>query len=186
MASVFNNTTKVYLETVDTPDYDPSVWCINPDISAVSGVDPMYWVAEVQTDGSYVVRQMTSTEINTAYLATTQTTVCTAIDNYLLSYLNNGFTFGGNSFDCDQRAQVNAAGVCTALANGLSLPSGFTWRTKDNSYVPMDAPTVVGFGASMMIHVNQCYGVCWYHKDNVRKISDVATINSYNYLVGWP
>lgn len=44
MANVLNKTTNEYLFSVNTPDFDPAQWLINPDLSAVAGFDPKYWV----------------------------------------------------------------------------------------------------------------------------------------------
>lgn len=43
MANVLNRTTLQYLKSVNTPDYDPADWIINPDLSAVNGVPKKYW-----------------------------------------------------------------------------------------------------------------------------------------------
>lgn len=44
MANVLNRSTKEYRKFVNTPDYSPALWIINPDISAVEGWDTKYWV----------------------------------------------------------------------------------------------------------------------------------------------
>lgn len=43
MAAVINRTTLVYHKSVNTPDYPPADWIINPDMSAVEGVSKIYW-----------------------------------------------------------------------------------------------------------------------------------------------
>jgi hypothetical protein len=43
MANVLNKTSLQYLESVNTPDYPPADWMINPDLSAVAGVRQRYW-----------------------------------------------------------------------------------------------------------------------------------------------
>jgi hypothetical protein len=43
MANVLNRTTKQYLISVNTPDYDPLQWIINPDLSAVGSFPSIYW-----------------------------------------------------------------------------------------------------------------------------------------------
>lgn len=43
MANVLNRTTKVYLVSVNTPDYPTADWIINPDLSGVQGVPVKYW-----------------------------------------------------------------------------------------------------------------------------------------------
>lgn len=42
MSTAFNRATSELLESVNTPDYDPAVWIINPDLSAVEGVPLRY------------------------------------------------------------------------------------------------------------------------------------------------
>ena len=44
MASVINSTTLKFLRSVNTPSYPTGDgWVVNPDMSAVSGVNPKYW-----------------------------------------------------------------------------------------------------------------------------------------------
>ena len=44
MASVLNRTTKEVLPSVNTPDYSPKDWIINPDLTAVNGFPSKYWI----------------------------------------------------------------------------------------------------------------------------------------------
>ncbi len=46
MASVLNRSTLEYLESVNTPDYSPDEWVINPDLSAVRDQPTRYWKLE--------------------------------------------------------------------------------------------------------------------------------------------
>ena len=43
MADVLNRLTKQLLLSVNTPDYPPADWIINPDLSPVAGVPWRYW-----------------------------------------------------------------------------------------------------------------------------------------------
>ena len=43
MANVLNRATKQFIRSVNTPDYDPAAWIINPDVSKVVGVPTKYW-----------------------------------------------------------------------------------------------------------------------------------------------
>jgi hypothetical protein len=65
MSNVLNRTTKVFLESVNTPDYAPADWIVNPDMSGVSGVPVERWVIEGDT-----VRAMTTAEADAALLVT--------------------------------------------------------------------------------------------------------------------
>jgi hypothetical protein len=60
MASVLNRTTKEFRGSVNTPDYDPADWIINPDLSAVSGEPNKYWI--IDPPGSDTVRLATPAE----------------------------------------------------------------------------------------------------------------------------
>jgi hypothetical protein len=60
MASVLNRTTKEFRGSVNTPDYDPADWIINPDLSAVSGEPNKYWI--IDPPGSDTVRLATLAE----------------------------------------------------------------------------------------------------------------------------
>lgn len=48
MANVLNKVTKEYLRSVNTPDYDPEQWLINPEVSLLQP-DSRYWVIESNT-----------------------------------------------------------------------------------------------------------------------------------------
>jgi len=52
MATVYNKTTHAIIESANTPDYDPSEWLINPDLSGVAGVPQRYrkLVGDVPTE----------------------------------------------------------------------------------------------------------------------------------------
>lgn len=64
MASVFNKTTNQYLESVNTPDYDPVDWIINPDVSALKNqnVPRQYWKAVESSPGVWEVVEFTTEE----------------------------------------------------------------------------------------------------------------------------
>jgi hypothetical protein len=57
VANVLSRTTGAYLASVNTPDYPETDWIINPDLSAVAGVAPCYWLVEGDS-----VREMTVEE----------------------------------------------------------------------------------------------------------------------------
>ena len=57
MANVINRTTLEIRMSVNTPDYDPAEWLINPDLAYVDGVEYRY----LKIDGESVV-EMTDAE----------------------------------------------------------------------------------------------------------------------------
>jgi hypothetical protein len=44
MADVLNRTTKLYIQSANTPDHPVEQWIHNPDMSAVAGQPSKYWV----------------------------------------------------------------------------------------------------------------------------------------------
>lgn len=44
MATVLNRTTKLLIESANTPDYPVAQWIHNPDLSAVQGWPSKYWI----------------------------------------------------------------------------------------------------------------------------------------------
>ena len=60
MSSVFNRTDGRFIESVNTPDFDPADWIINPDLSAVAGNPVRYWI--IDPPGSNTIRLATAGE----------------------------------------------------------------------------------------------------------------------------
>lgn len=60
MANVLHRLEKLYIESVNTPDFPEEEWIINPDVSSVIGLPVKYWVVEGDT-----VRPMTAEEQTT-------------------------------------------------------------------------------------------------------------------------
>jgi hypothetical protein len=182
MANVLHRQSKLYLESVNTPDYMDGNWVINPDLSAVDGVDSQYWII----DENDVIREMTQVEKDEAYIEDAKNTKKEEINQYREVRLVGGFVFMGHIFDSDTRARQNISGMAAAIANGIMIPSNFVWRAKDNTYVSMDADDVKALGVAAMYFVNQCYGACWAHKDAVDALTTLDQVENYDYTVGWP
>jgi len=78
--------------------------------------------------------------------------------------INNGFSWNGWTWDCDEVSRSNLTGSVAAAQAGIPLPSGFTWRTKDNQNVPMNLTDLVSLGGAMFEHVNSKYTEAWSRK----------------------
>lgn len=57
MGWAVHKTTLQYIKSVNTPDYDPAVWFLNPDLTAVLATPQKYW----KNSGGSIV-PMTATE----------------------------------------------------------------------------------------------------------------------------
>lgn len=105
MANVLNKNTKVYLTSVNTPDFDEDEWLINPDLSAVANVPWHYWQIEkvpvlTGTDPDtlepvygteWLVREMTADE-KAAYDATVPAAISNKLNDGTPAYQYKGFT----------------------------------------------------------------------------------------------
>lgn len=119
MSSVLNRTTGVYLKRVHTPDYPVEDWVINPDLSTVSGIPTKHWFI----DTGDVLREMTTAEKATAYLASNKDERKSQIDARTSSLIAEGFTHASKQFSLALTAQANWLAVLTAgAASGLSYP----------------------------------------------------------------
>lgn len=50
MSDVLSRTTKELRKSVNTPDFDPVDWIINPELSAVNGEPVKYWITQAFPD----------------------------------------------------------------------------------------------------------------------------------------
>lgn len=117
------------------------------------------------------------------------------VNQYREEIINAGYHWNGHCYDSDERARANVTSVSTAIANGIVLPSNFSWRTRDNQNIPMNSQEVVAFGVAMMNWVSTVYAVSWFHKDNMDAIAADTSkteqerkliLKNYNYTIGWP
>jgi len=74
MASALNRTTKEFRLSVNTPDYPVGDWIINPDMSAIIGFAPIYWIitGDVVTLQDAAARAATDAVLAALRLLTTQ------------------------------------------------------------------------------------------------------------------
>ena len=103
-----------------------------------------------------------------------------------LDVFSSGFTYAGHIYDIDEVSRLNIVGTVGAVSAGLTLPEGFTWRTKDNSSVPMGNTDVLELGAAALTFTVNVYGVSFYHKDNIDNLTTNTDIKNYDITVAWP
>ena len=83
MADVVNRTTLTYIRSVHTPDYPPSEWLINPDLSAVAGVEQRYW--KIEKDAVVPMTQAERDAVDAAIKQAQIDSAVQAVDKDLLS-----------------------------------------------------------------------------------------------------
>ena len=100
MANVLNRVTRVFIESVNTPDYPIADWIIGPDLSPVAGVPPKYWT--INADDT--VTLMTVAEqaaVDEAELKAEKDNLSTHLDRVLKAVilaLNDGSFVPGSNY----------------------------------------------------------------------------------------
>lgn len=115
MSNVLNRTTRKLLTSVNTPDYSPAEWIIRPDLSAVKGVDPKFWVIEGDA-----VRVMTDAEKITNVLPLSKMEKLTRFDVEINQFI------AGHYDDGSQKTLTVL--LVEAVATGLYNRAGYIQR----------------------------------------------------------
>lgn len=192
MASVINRITKEFLESVNTPDYSPTDWIINPDLSSVNGILEKYWIINGNTVRPATTEEQSQIDELADYQGLTITEIKAKINNeinvYRDTYIDEGVIFNGHLFDSDQRARENIMGMSNAISLGIPISESFTWRSQLNEDVPMNADSLTAFGVAMLSFVSACFAKSWHLKDtmNAMTSTDVLDYINYDYTTGWP
>lgn len=117
MATVLNRITKELFDSVHTPDYSAPEWLINPDLSAVEGVEAKYW--KIRGDE---VEEMTAEEkaqVDSGELDAYKAERIRQIDAHTTELILAGFPFDNHNFSMSEAAQRNWTGMGTVLALGM-------------------------------------------------------------------
>lgn len=182
MGAVLNRTTLQYIQFVNTPDYDPTVYVINPDITPVESVASMFWY--INTDDSLSI--MTDAQMTTAYLSTAVTGQCALVDAYRDSILYGGFNYNDDLYDSDTQSIANITGTQGFINAGGTLPSDFVWRDANNNYQPFDNTTFTEFYMASVAWVEAIWQNDWTQKAAIVALTDYNSVMAYDYTVDWP
>lgn len=94
-----------------------------------------------------------------------------------------GVTYGGQVYDSDAIAALNLTSTLTLVLSGTPLPTGFTWRAKNNTNVPMTLADLKGLAVALFQRGQAVYAASWMHKANIDAAADPA---NYDISSGWP
>lgn len=122
-------------------------------------------------------------------LADEQNRLIAEVNAYRMDVMNStGIWVFGHRWDTDEIARSNITGASTALAVGVPLPEGFTWRSADNANVPFNAQMMVGLGAYAMQWVNYVYAASWQMKAEIQALESLEDIDAYDIfdVSHWP
>ena len=181
MANVLNRFTLEYVTSVDTSNYSPEVWVINPDLSAVENIDKRQWVIE-----GNIVRHMNSEEINCCCLGPAKLQKKSEIGDYRELILASGFFWDEHVYETNDVSRANIIGTVAFILSGVPLPEGFTWRTGDDCNVPHTGPSFLGMFFNAIARLNMIYGVSWNLKQQVDLMSDFDMVMNFEFMSYFP
>ena len=98
----------------------------------------------------------------------------------------SGVTYNGVCFDSDQVAAGNLTGWAAAVAAGIPVPEGFTWRSADNRDIPFTAEDILGLAAAMATKTTACYQRAWSLKAELDELTDYQQVKDFDITTGWP
>lgn len=100
--------------------------------------------------------------------------------------ISAGYTWNGNIWDIDSESMSILSNYCSAISNGIELPDGFTWRSKENINVPMTEVELSQLNAILINQINAIYNYSWQLKETIDGISELAELDSFDVFIGWP
>lgn len=187
MSTAINKKTYALVDTNTVGELTPSEdWLIDPqfdDPTRAFEVGPRYWIItgnnihvmtaeEIDTDADTVdeARLVKRTQVNELREKT-----------FYSGFLDaNGVRWSSTPTDI---ANINA--VCTLIAVG-AVTGNQTWRDFNNVDHSLTPTELITLAATMAVFGKTCYGVAWYHKNNIDQMTRASDINNYDFATGWP
>lgn len=103
-----------------------------------------------------------------------------------LSGINSGIQYSEEIFDNNNKTRGNLNELVNMINSGISLPEGFTFRTKDNINIQFTEDDVKTLFSVMVLYKNQCFEASWAIKGRIEQLETVEEIEAFDITVGWP
>jgi hypothetical protein len=114
------------------PSFTTDIWILDPDLSAVEGIDPKYWkiVGDIVSEMSQSEKDAVDAE--ELYIAKQQ--AMKQVDNNTRLLIDQGFDFAGYTFPLSAEDQSNFMALKVAYDSGMVGEEGFPYMisTIDN------------------------------------------------------
>lgn len=116
------------------------------------------------------------------------------VNEYRDDYIAGTITYGGVSFDTDEKSRENLTGALSTITTQLVLsqsnpslaPSGIPWTINTNQVVIIEPTELITMTLQLAVFVSTCYGLGRYHKDNILNATTAQEAIDYAYTFGWP
>lgn len=177
MADVLNRSTMTFIKSVNTPDYDPAEWLINPDLSAVAGVPVKYW----KIDANDNVVEMTQAEkdaVDSSLLPSVQQELIKQIDAEAENRIHNGQGFewpptSGQYFSLSANAQTKWVGLMVSK-DFLTYPLVVPTSDDNVFYSVADATEAQNMYLTASDTIKTLLGEATTAKQNVKAATTIA------------
>lgn len=100
--------------------------------------------------------------------------------------IEEGYEWNGNIYDIDATSLSILANYTMSVSNGINLPPNFTWRTKDNTNVPLSPSELIQLNSILMLYVNEVYTYSWELKRVLDEMQDIEEVDAFDVEIGWP
>ena len=181
MANVLNRFNLQYIESVDTSQFPPEAWVINPDLSQVDDFDHKLWVIEGDT-----VRLMISEERNEILVPSVKLVKKQEINDFRQFVFDAGFFFDGHVYETDPQGQANMIATVAFIMTGVPLPSDFTWRTADDISVPHTGQSLLVVFLNVVAWFNTIYTISWEQKKYIDSLEDYDSVVNFFCQTAYP
>jgi len=98
---------------------------------------------------------------------------------------SEGFTFNNSLFHSDKLSLQYIMGQLSLLNSGVSLPTDFFWRTKDNGKMSMDEATFKDFAEAAHNYVYNIFLISSTHKDTIESMGTHDAISTHDINANW-
>ncbi len=154
-----------------------------PNVGCFCNSDPTVYSNIIWQNGDPLPSKNT---LDAAALPFYQASTCDLVDAYRQQIQYGGYTDSSSTeWDSAPDDIANLSGICTLIACG-AVTTSQTWRDANNVNHTLTPTQLVTLGAELAVFAATCYGVAWTHKGNINALTDVASVQSYDYTTGWP
>jgi len=169
MSNVLHRTTFQYLKSVNTPDYDPVDWVINPDFSQVQGAPTRHW--KIVGDTVTLAPQVERDAADAVALPGIKNGIMTEIDREVEQRIRQGFEWpaaSGKFFSLSTNAQIKWTNLLLS---------------KDSLTYPIEVPTMddkVLYSIADSVEAQNMYGAAVNKIDTLLREATAAKANVNN------
>jgi hypothetical protein len=178
MPAVLHRANKVLTQNVDLADFPVEKWIHDPDLSAVEGIDPRYWVIVGDNVTSVSPEEISAGEA--MRLPRARALRVNAVDDKTAELIANGFEFppeSGKVFSLSLESQANIHWIYTARnLPEITYPIHWLTSNDEDSVDLEDAADVENFFLTALTAIRAARDAGNALKDQVRAATTRAAV----------